>query len=145
MLTAILIAAGLGLASGIGGTLLIQRRAAPTPAPVVDTTPVVEATGAAVTSGIEAAQAPELAQKQTEREIATSPVQSIYAEAVVVDRCPPLTGALAAYSVAVAASQGAEGSAAVNVEEAQQDVSKVLAAMVTGEVCSSPVVEINPP
>ncbi len=122
MLTAILIAATLGLATGVGGTLILQRRG--------DAEPVAEV----IPDVLEAANAPVLEQEETRQMLVANPVQSVYAEAVVLDACPPLTAALAAYSLAVAASQG-EGSAAVNVEEAQVDVSRVLTAMIAGEVC----------
>lgn len=124
VLTAVLIAASLGLATGVGGTLILQRRG--TSGPVVDAIPDV----------IEAANAPALEAEETRQLLVVNPVQSVYAEAVVTDGCPPLTAALAAYSLAVAASQG-EGSAAVNVEEAQVDVSRVITGMIAGSVCGT--------
>ena len=128
MLTAILIAATLGLATGVGGTLILQRRG--------DAEPVAEV----IPDVVEAALAPAVEQEQTKQQLVALPAQSVYADAVVADSCPPLTAALAAYSLAVAASQG-EGSAAVNVEEAQVDVSRVLTAMIAGEVCAATQVD----
>lgn len=101
----------------------------------------VAASAAGTTDAVEAALSPEMTRLGTQQALATSSVQVVYAAAVVQGDCVPLQGALAAYSIAVAGSQGKEGSASVNAEEAQQDIGKVLEAMRVDGLCS----ELTPP
>lgn len=90
----------------------------------------IEAGGKAAAETLDAALAVEQTKADAQLALATMPASRVLAEAVVAERCAPLTGALAAYSIAVAGSQGKEGSASVNAEEAQQDVARVLVALV---------------
>jgi hypothetical protein len=97
---------------------------------VAATAAPIEAGGKAAAETLEAAQKVEQTKADAQLALATMPASRVLSEAVVDEKCAPLTGALATYAIAVSGSQGKEGSASVNAEEAQQDVSKVLAALV---------------
>lgn len=130
--TLALVALG-GALVGVVGTLTLTRDR-PDEAQSAETIEAVaapiEAGGKAASEAIQAAQKVEQTKADAQLALATMPASRVLAEAVVDEQCAPLTGALAAYSIAVAGSQGKEGSASVNAEEAQQDVSKVLDALV---------------
>jgi hypothetical protein len=102
---------------------------------------VAEATGDAVEGGIDAALQVDLVEAQAQLAIANMPAASILAQQVADEKCLPATLALAGYSIAVAGSQGKEGSASVNAEEAQLDVTSVITALLSEESpCPAPLV-----
>lgn len=130
--TLALVALG-GALVGVVGTLTLtrDRGSAQQPAETVEAVAApIEAGGKAASEAIQAAQKVEQTKADAQLALATMPASRVLAEAVVDEQCTPLTGALAAYSIAVAGSQGKEGSASVNAEEAQQDVARVLAALI---------------
>jgi len=88
-----------------------------------DAPDTVEAVGGVV----EAAVAEDLTDAQTRQIIASSDVKVLGMQYLVDHGADHgLVGAITVYDIAAGAAQG-EGSASVNVEEAQQDVSRMLA------------------
>ena len=137
-LTWVLLGAAIGLVSGAGGVLAIKKKQEPT----ANASETVEATGKAVSDGIEAstgsveaALSPANTQAETQQLIAMAPPATVLAAEVADSGCLVATLALAEYSAALSASQGKEGAAAVNVEDSQEDVSLVVKALLS----------VNPP
>ena len=129
--TIALSAAGGILVAVLAERFLLHRDDGDASADVVAATAApIEAAGDAGAKVTTAGLAVEQTRADAQLALATMPASRVLAEAVVDEKCAPLTGALATYAIAVSGSQGKEGSASVNAEEAQQDVSKVLAALV---------------
>ena len=142
----------LSVAGGILVAVLVERVVLHRGGEAADAS-VVEATAAPIEAAGDAGAKVTIAGLSVEQTradaqlaLATMPASRVLAEAVVDERCAPLTGALATYAIAVSGSQGKEGSASVNAEEAQQDVSRVLAALVADPtLCAAPVEAAEPP
>ena len=108
---------------------------------------VVVATGEAIEGSVDKATEAERIRAKADADakvaIASMEATTILAQAVVDQDCTPLTAAMAELSLTAAASQGKQGSAATNLEEAQQDVSKVVDALLENpELCRPHVVEV---
>lgn len=142
-MTLFLIGLGIGLGGGAGITAAILK-----PRAAKQQVETVTATGEAVEGGITAggeaaatvltaAQQVELERARAQTAIANTPALTIAVQAVVDEHCAPATLALASQLAANAASQGKEGSASVNAEEAQVEVGKTLEAMRNG-LCAPP-------
>lgn len=102
---------------------------------------LVEVAATGTTEALTVAVAEDLAHAETERAIATRSAPDILAQTVADAGCLPATLALAEYTSGVSAVQGKQGSAAVNLEEAQQDVAKVIDALLTNPaLCPAPIV-----
>ena len=131
--TTVVIAGLVGTLLGVGGTLWVSKDKTP----AVNSAEVVAATAAPIEAAGDAGAkvaaeglSVEKMRLEAQLEVARMPASRVLSEAVVATGCTPLIGATAVYAIAVSGSQGKEGSASVNAEEAQQDVSKVLAALV---------------
>ena len=123
MLTAIVIAALAGIAAGAGGFALLSRDSG------TDADTVAE-----VANVVDAVVLEDVTDANTRQVIASQPAGAILAEQVAAGTDEAATLALAEYAICVAAAQGAEKSAGLNCEEAQQDVSAVVRAMLLPEV-----------
>lgn len=142
--TTVVIAAACLLAGGGLGFGLARGLAKPSEAPST----TITATGDAIEGSVDKATESERirASADAEAKVAIARMESttIYAQAVVDLDCAPLTAAMAELAQTAAASM-VEGSAANNVEEAQQDVSKVVNALLTNpDVCPRSTVPQEP-
>jgi len=119
-----------GLLIGGGGMAFITRgRGGHDADAVAATAGVVEASVAVVDTTGDAVNAQRLAELELQKSIAASTVKVAGMQRLVQSDDLRLVAAITAYDVCVSAAQGKETSAAFNCEEAQQDVSEALKAI----------------